>query len=68
MRPGRAFKLVRALDIVVKLGKEVMTSRVRASRDLQGTMDLHDQGSRFEYLFYHKVPLHLVRVVQTLLI
>lgn len=45
-----------------------MTSRVRASRDLQGTIDLHDQGSRFEYLFYHKVPLHLVRVVQTLLI
>ena len=40
MRPGRAFKLVRALDIVVKLGKEVMTSRVRASSDLQGTIDL----------------------------
>jgi len=32
--------MVRALDIVVKLGKEVMTSRVRASRDLQGTIDL----------------------------
>lgn len=31
--------MVRALD-VLKLGKEVMTSHVRASRDLQGTIDL----------------------------
>jgi len=56
--------MVRALDIV-KLGKEVMTSRVRASRDLQGTIDLHDQGSRFKYLqHYYTVPwVRLVYVV-----
>jgi hypothetical protein len=37
--------MVRALDIV-KLGKEVMTSLVRASRDLQGTIDRHALGSK----------------------
>ena len=50
--------MVRALDIV-KLGKEVMTSRVRASRDLQGTIDL---GSRFAYL-QHYYTVRLVYVV-----
>jgi hypothetical protein len=45
--------MVRALDIV-KLGKEVMTSLVRASRDLQGTIDRHIQGStcRFGHRIY----------------
>jgi hypothetical protein len=42
--------MVRALDIV-KLGKEVMTSRVRASRDLQGTIDLQ-----------YNIGLHLDRM------
>ena len=30
-----------------------MTSHVRASRDLQGTIDRHDRGSRFEHLLYY---------------
>lgn len=38
VKSARAHGTVRALD-VVKLGK-VMTSRMRASRDLQGTIDL----------------------------
>lgn len=50
--------MVRALGIV-KLGKEVMTSLVRASRDLQGTIDRHDQGSRFGRDAQHTAPMYM---------
>ena len=53
MKSARAHGTVRALD-VVKLGK-VMTSRMRASRDLQGTIDLQSKAT-----FRHKTVLPLL--------
>lgn len=58
MKTARASGMVRALDIV-KLGKEVMTSLVRTSRDLQGTIDRHDQGSRLGRDAQHTAPIYM---------